>query len=302
MDTADPGETTELPRRFEHADTDALVILIADMLQRLITHNDQVPLSPEGLTRFHSRTPPAISVLEYLRRIVKYTKVEKACLLITLHYIDQICARYPRFMISSLTVHRFIIASIAVSSKALCDVFCTNSHYAKVGGTRVEELNLLEREFLSFIDWNLTCTRELLQAYYTNLVRTHSVPNAYKVAEASSDSDVEVDDEEAKARSPSRSPSSDSSRASSPADIDANEPTSPATVLKVLHPSGSVTPAAVAPTLEQSAAFAALSSKADSPCAVDVVRREKRAVLGDSVDPAALDSPRPRGRRRIDDS
>ena len=77
-------------------------------------------------------------------------------MLITLHYIDQICARHPRFVISSLTVHRFIIASIAVSSKALCDVFCTNSHYAKVGGTRVDELNLLEREFLAYIDWNLT--------------------------------------------------------------------------------------------------------------------------------------------------
>ena len=34
----------------------------------------------------------------------------------------------------------------------------------------------------------------------------------------------------------------------------------------------------------------------------DVVRREKRAVLGDGVDAGALDSPRPRGRRRIDDS
>lgn len=30
----------------------------------------------EALTRFHSRSPPAITVLEYIRRIVKYTKVE----------------------------------------------------------------------------------------------------------------------------------------------------------------------------------------------------------------------------------
>jgi len=61
-----------------------------------------------------------------------------------------------RFTISSLTVHRFLISSIAVSSKALCDVFCTNSHYAKVGGLRVVELNLLEKEFLAAIDWRLT--------------------------------------------------------------------------------------------------------------------------------------------------
>ncbi|KAH7108207.1 cyclin-domain-containing protein [Auriculariales sp. MPI-PUGE-AT-0066] len=275
-------ETVELPRAFEDADTDYLVILIADMLQRLIAHNDQVPLSPEALTRFHSRSPPAISVLEYIRRIVKYTKVEKSCLLITLHYIDQICARHPRFMISSLTVHRFTIASVAVSSKALCDVFCTNSHYAKVGGTRVDELNLLEREFLAYIDWNLTCTRELLQAYYTNLIRTHSVPDTFRLADpiaSESDGDIEVEDD---SKSQNQQHKTSFGRVQS---------------LQRLQLSGPV-----APTLEQSAAFAALNSKAESPCAVDVVRREKRSVLDgiDGIEQAAVDNPRPRGRRRTD--
>ncbi|KAG8763573.1 hypothetical protein FRC11_001466 [Ceratobasidium sp. 423] len=102
--------------------------------------------------------------------------------------IDQICTLLPHFTISSLTVHRFVISSITVSSKALCDAFCTNSHYARVGGIKLIELNVLEREFLQKIDWRLTvrararsatglaqmCTREMLQEYYTNLVRTHS--------------------------------------------------------------------------------------------------------------------------------
>ena len=97
----------ELPRNFEDVDIDHLVVLIADMLERLISHNDRIPLSPcvdrlsaaiddrecqptpattnapcivdhpsESLTRFHSRAPPSISVLDYLRRIVKFTKIE----------------------------------------------------------------------------------------------------------------------------------------------------------------------------------------------------------------------------------
>lgn len=81
--------------------------------------------------------------------------LQRSCLLITLHYIDQICTRLPKFTITSLTIHRFIIASITVSSKALCDVFCTNTHYAKVGGITVAELNMLEKEFLGVIDWRL---------------------------------------------------------------------------------------------------------------------------------------------------
>ncbi|KAG8710163.1 hypothetical protein FRC09_000273 [Ceratobasidium sp. 395] len=169
-----PLAPTFLPPDFLDANIDDIVTLIADMLDRLTSHNDQIPLRPEALTRFHSRSPPAITIQEYLKRIVRYTNVEKSCLLITLHYIDQICARLPHFTISSLTVHRFVISSIAVSSKALCDAFCTNSHYARVGGIKLIELNVLEREFLEKMDWRLTCTREMLQEYYTNLVRTHS--------------------------------------------------------------------------------------------------------------------------------
>ncbi|KAF8868081.1 cyclin-domain-containing protein [Infundibulicybe gibba] len=150
MESSTSGKV-ELPTAFEETHIDHLV----DLIDRLMAHNDRIPLSPESLTRFHSRSTPSISVLDYLKRIVKFTNVEKSCLLITLHYIDQICARMPLFTLSSLTCHRFIIASITVSSKGLCDTFCTNNLYAKVGGISVTELNILEREFLSVIDWRL---------------------------------------------------------------------------------------------------------------------------------------------------
>ncbi|KAF8070321.1 cyclin-domain-containing protein [Lyophyllum atratum] len=198
----------ELPAAFEDAPMDQLVQLIADMLDRLMAHNDQIPLLPESLTRFHSRSAPSITVLDYLKRIVKFTNVEKSCLLITLHYIDQICAGMPLFTLSSLTCHRFIIASVTVSSKGLCDAFCTNSLYAKVGGISVTELNILEREFLSAIDWRLTCTRELLQDYYVNLVRTNSSGQFIIVGSQSptstlSDSDVDMDSGQSRPPSPS---------------------------------------------------------------------------------------------------
>jgi hypothetical protein len=149
------AERIELPPNLEDVDMDHLVQLISHMCDKLMVHNDRIPLSPEALTRFHSRSAPNITILEYLRRIVKYTNVEKVCLLLTLHYMDRICTRTPTFSLSSLTCHRFIIASIAVSSKGFCDAFCTNAHYAKVGGITVGELNLLEREFLRMTEWKL---------------------------------------------------------------------------------------------------------------------------------------------------
>lgn len=240
---------------------DYLVQLIADMLDRLMAHNDRIPLLPESLTRFHSRSAPSITVLDYLKRIVKFTNIEKSCLLITLHYIDQICARMPLFTLSSLTCHRFIIASITVSSKGLCDSFCTNNLYAKVGGISVTELNILEREFLSAIDWRLTCTCELLQEYYVNLVRTNSkgrfiITGPQLSTSPTSDGDIEMDSGLSRPPSPSETSEFPPRHKSRPSIHETSTILiDPATVSQDSIPR---------PTIEQNMAFAALQQSQDS--------------------------------------
>lgn len=144
-----------------------------DMMNRLTTHNDRIPLTSASLTRFHSRAPPSISISDYLNRIIKYASVEKTCLLILLVYIDRACENNRSFTVSSLTVHRFIITSICVSSKAISDSYCSNSFYAKVGGISTKEINTLELELLFLLDWRLTCSADVLDHYYANLVKQH---------------------------------------------------------------------------------------------------------------------------------
>ncbi|KAG0215509.1 hypothetical protein BGX28_009557 [Mortierella sp. GBA30] len=170
----DPTGVILVPEYFHQADMTHLTIMIADMLCRLTAHNDQIPLTSANLTRFHSRAPPQISVYDYLRRIVKYTSLERACLLVILIYIDRVCEKVRTFTISSLTVHRFIIASVTLAAKAVCDSYCTNSHYAKVGGLSTQELNTLEVEFLGLIEWRVAVEGTVMQRYYVNLVRQHS--------------------------------------------------------------------------------------------------------------------------------
>ncbi|EKM80818.1 hypothetical protein AGABI1DRAFT_112545 [Agaricus bisporus var. burnettii JB137-S8] len=195
MESPSPTKV-ELPTSFEEVSIDDLVELIADMLQRLMSHNDKIPLLPENLSRFHSGSVPHISVLDYLKRIVQYTNVEKACLLLTLNYIDLISTRMPTFIFTSLVCHRFLIAAITASSKGLCDAFCTNQLYAKVGGITVTELNCLEQEFLSAVDWHLVCARDMLNEYYINLVRTNGSGRfalAGDTPQGGSDNDVDLD-------------------------------------------------------------------------------------------------------------
>lgn len=96
------------------------------MLSQLMKHNDAIPLQPTDLTRFHSRATPGISIASYLRRIAKYTTLDKPCLLLILVYIDRVSERRSGFTICSLTVHRFVCAAVVCASKALCDSFSTN--------------------------------------------------------------------------------------------------------------------------------------------------------------------------------
>ncbi|WVR03377.1 hypothetical protein IAU60_000368 [Kwoniella sp. DSM 27419] len=170
---ANPSNPPELPWAFSDCPVNILVDLLSHMLDLLIKHNDQVLLTPDALTRFHSRAAPGISVVDYLSRIVKYTNLEKIPLLSLLAYIDTTCLNLPTFTLSSLTVHRFLIASVCAGSKAQCDVFCTNAHYAKVGGIKTGELNALERELLRVTKWDLCCHADQLQKYYASLIRSH---------------------------------------------------------------------------------------------------------------------------------
>ncbi|KAH0827939.1 cyclin-domain-containing protein [Lanmaoa asiatica] len=227
---------------------------------------------------------------------------KKSCLLLTLHYVDQICARTPLFTLSSLTCHRFIIASITVCSKGLCDTFCTNSLYARVGGIPVSELNVLEREFLRMIDWRLTvstfsltqppisptqppirpitpfllppsfwflstctdldtsCTREVLQEYYVNLVRTDSsgrffITGSPPMAECSISSESDM---ASRSPSPMQGRSSMDYRTRLTAGMHSPSHHEPSTIL---IDTTTLTPRAPqAPTLEQNMAFADLQN------------------------------------------
>lgn len=151
----------ELPKNFIYCEKQDLIILISRMLKSLIKINDGINkldetlISSENLTRFHSRTPPGISVFSYLARLAKYSSLENAVLLSTIYYIDLLSSVYKSFTLNSLTVHRFLLTATTVGTKGLCDSFCTNNHYAKVGGIHINELEILEREFLIKLNYKI---------------------------------------------------------------------------------------------------------------------------------------------------
>ncbi|KAI9883312.1 MAG: hypothetical protein M1823_004916 [Watsoniomyces obsoletus] len=168
-----PSQTTPMkimPAQYEFCDTRHLVKLISNMLNELVRFNDEIPLKDGRLTRFHSRAPPGISIPDYLQRLATHATLSPPILLSMVYYIDRLCALYPAFIISSLTVHRFLIAAATVASKGLSDSFWTNATYARVGGISLRELALLEMEFLVRVQWRIVPKPEVLVDYYRSLV------------------------------------------------------------------------------------------------------------------------------------
>ncbi|KAF4413697.1 Nuc-1 negative regulatory protein preg [Colletotrichum fructicola] len=193
--TAGPAKV--LPLRYELCGVEDMVVLISHMLSELIETNDALALRSGSLTRFHSRTTPSISVLDYLNRLAKHATLTPPLLLSMVYYIDRLCALYPEFTINTLTVHRFLITAATVAAKGLSDLFWNNTTYARVGGVRVAELKLLELEFLYRVDWKIVPNPEVLVAYYRGLVERcpgYALQDEDAVVE-DEDSD-EVDDED----------------------------------------------------------------------------------------------------------
>ncbi|RDA83921.1 hypothetical protein CP532_3643 [Ophiocordyceps camponoti-leonardi (nom. inval.)] len=183
-----------LPRRYELCAVADVVELVAHMLAELMATNDAIRISSGGLTRFHSRTAPGISVRDYLHRLARHATLTPPLLLAMVYYIDRLCALYQDFTINTLTVHRFLITAATVASKGLSDSFWNNTTYARVGGVRVAELKTLELEFLYRVDWKIVPDPEVLVAYYRGLIER--TPGYALEPEAVSGDDAECMEDE----------------------------------------------------------------------------------------------------------
>ncbi len=112
----------------------------------------------------------------YLERILKYAACSTECFVLALIYIDRIIQNHPRFLITSLNVHRLLITAVMLAAKFCEDTYYNNAYYAKVGGLPVQEINLLELEFLFLVNFTLDVTPEQYEKYYGELDRRKNMP------------------------------------------------------------------------------------------------------------------------------
>ena len=161
---------------------DFFVSSLACVLTHLVSLRGEGQTPPEGeppLTVFHAVRVPSVSINDYLFRIARYFLCSPECFVIALVYIDRVMKKHGDFVICKLNIHRLVVTSMMLAVKFFDDVYYSNAYYAKVGGVKGPEMNLLELHFLKLIDWHLFVSPEEFDLYKTNvLVAVSGTPAA----------------------------------------------------------------------------------------------------------------------------
>ena len=146
--------------------------VLSCIIESVVKRGDET-ICDQPITRFTAQSPPDISVRDYMERLYRYSKCSVECLVLALIYIDRFI-QSSNIQVNSLTIHRILLTSVVLAAKTYDDNFYTNTHYARVGGIPVEELNCLEIEFLFNIGFSLYVSCEDYLRYHTEIYK-HSI-------------------------------------------------------------------------------------------------------------------------------
>jgi len=155
----------------------AVVSVLACELERLCAVGDQqLPADRRLLTVFHTSCIPAISITQYLHRLARYTECSQEGLVQAVLHIHRVArgeTGNAPFQVNAFNVHRLMLTALLCTSKWFDDHYFNNSFYAKVGGISCSELNMLEVEFLSLINFDMFLPIEQYTSFLHDINHPH---------------------------------------------------------------------------------------------------------------------------------
>ena len=146
---------------------------ISSTLTTILEENTKLPNYKEIILEqknmcFNSGAIPKISIYDYLLRIQEYSNIEKNSLIISLIYIDRIY-KIGKLILTHYNIHKILFTSILIAIKYNEDNFYDNQFYSEIAGIKLNELKLIEYNFLALCDFNMFVSDEIFHKYNIHL-------------------------------------------------------------------------------------------------------------------------------------
>jgi G1/S-specific cyclin PLC1 len=126
--------------------------------------NSQLPPSPPDTPPHRTAEPSLPSVEAFITSLVERSHVQVPTLMSSLVYLHRLKAKLPAVAKGMrCTVHRIFLASLILAAKNLNDSSPKNKHWARYTAVRgfpefsfsITEVNLMEKQMLFLLDWDL---------------------------------------------------------------------------------------------------------------------------------------------------
>lgn len=119
---------------------------------------------------FTARQKPNISLHAYLEHLVYHTGISGEALMLAMAHLSRFSKKNRHFPINPLTIHRLCLTACLCACKFYDDQFSNNKHFAKAGGISLQEMNMLEIEYLFLSKFHMFVTDEQYQDLYRELL------------------------------------------------------------------------------------------------------------------------------------
>ena len=118
----------------------------------------------------YSNKIPKIKIEDYITRFFTYSKIEISTLILGYIYIKRFINK-ENYIISFRNIFRLIMSCIILAIKFNENKVYKNTFYAKVGGFDVDDLNNLEYNVFSRLDFNLRVLDEEFYGIILNIYK-----------------------------------------------------------------------------------------------------------------------------------
>lgn len=146
-------------------DTIPVLRVISFTLQQSAMQNDLLAGPNITLTRFNTLAPPKISIYNYITFLREKTHTSRSCFIIAMILLDRLLRLQSSIQITPNTVHKLFLCSLMTASKFNTDLNMSNEAWAAIGGVRIEEMNILEIEFLFLLQFSINVKKEEYDLY-----------------------------------------------------------------------------------------------------------------------------------------